>query len=888
MPKFSNYPEVDSMGENDYFLIDTTPITPNSTSKITYGNAISTIIGGNARVYNIGNYGAVADGYTGALNLQTYNSSATDNTNAIASAISAITSSATGVGILYIPEGCFMTDTITLPQGVTIRGAGRGLSGLVLKPSTATGTLIISYDFSTYAGQQFGSYNGPNYFEITDCFLDGNAGNVTYISGQSDYRNQPAIIKLYAWHFSLKNLDLRGAKENGIYTEYVNNWSNSFNYYQFAESVFENIFVKEYGSAGWCNRGPHDSMMKEVFLSAYPASDGEAVTPYVGYIQQSYNTTGTYYSAAGMVCLGLHVWGQHTTNAVYLDQSNIIEGWIYAEGSDQANVKLVNSSGNKFRVELGYSNLTGTAPGVELYGASNYNYIEAKVESNVNGGTFQLDTTASYNHLAVTGGYNRSTGALFDLTTGGTYSGLKNTFVPNTTFTGAIFLGTPNILDTIENSNNFYNVKDFGAQGDNATDDTTFIQAAINACPQDGIVYLPHGQYRTSTPLVLLRGVTLRGSYGARWRYAITPTSYIKPLGTFSGAAVVIMYDQAQAGYAAVSGGQRIENLTIDCSAQTSGTTDGIQASGLVEDVRIQNVSVSYCRGKGIHTILYVNGSTNDYAKGWELTHVVCDTGFDNGFAFNSLTDSVLIDCLAVSNAVNGFYLAGMGEDQFTNCRAVFNKNNGFLITGTTFGNTVFNGCSTDRNEYNGVSIVTAGNYPIAFSGLVLRRDGRNGNSGGGSYAGLNLTSATTPVIVDNLQIVPGIDDSGSGTNSPQYGISSTSSTLTVNSGYIWGATTALNNSTNTVFIINPLIQLATGIAGSQTIVSAGGTQTTGYVLTANGANTSPTWRIPSVSASFPASSSATGVTDTIATDGSYIYICTATNTWKRVAIATF
>lgn len=37
-----------------------------------------------------------------------------------------------------------------------------------------------------------------------------------------------------------------------------------------------------------------------------------------------------------------------------------------------------------------------------------------------------------------------------------------------------------------------------------------------------------------------------------------------------------------------------------------------------------------------------------------------------------------------------------------------------------------------------------------------------------------------------------------------------------------------------------------------------------------------------------PASASATGTTGTIAWDASYIYVCTATNTWKRVAIATW
>lgn len=37
-----------------------------------------------------------------------------------------------------------------------------------------------------------------------------------------------------------------------------------------------------------------------------------------------------------------------------------------------------------------------------------------------------------------------------------------------------------------------------------------------------------------------------------------------------------------------------------------------------------------------------------------------------------------------------------------------------------------------------------------------------------------------------------------------------------------------------------------------------------------------------------PASASSPGVAGTIAFDGSYLYICTATNTWMRAAIATW
>ncbi len=37
-----------------------------------------------------------------------------------------------------------------------------------------------------------------------------------------------------------------------------------------------------------------------------------------------------------------------------------------------------------------------------------------------------------------------------------------------------------------------------------------------------------------------------------------------------------------------------------------------------------------------------------------------------------------------------------------------------------------------------------------------------------------------------------------------------------------------------------------------------------------------------------PASATAAGVAGTVVWDASYIYVCVATNTWKRVAIATW
>ncbi|MFE2046883.1 glycosyl hydrolase family 28-related protein, partial [Streptomyces sp. NPDC059477] len=94
------------------------------------------------------------------------------------------------------------------------------------------------------------------------------------------------------------------------------------------------------------------------------------------------------------------------------------------------------------------------------------------------------------------------------------------------------------------------NVRDYGAAGDNVTDDTAAIQAALAACPMGGVVYLPVGAYRTSAPLTIPPAVTLQGTHTNLMTVVdlTDPPCYIRPLASFAGDAVISFLDEIDGG----------------------------------------------------------------------------------------------------------------------------------------------------------------------------------------------------------------------------------------------------------------------------------------------------------------------------------------------------
>jgi glycerophosphoryl diester phosphodiesterase len=336
------------------------------------------------------------------------------------------------------------------------------------------------------------------------------------------------------------------------------------------------------------------------------------------------------------------------------------------------------------------------------------------------------------------------------------------------------------------------NVKDkaYGAKGDGTTDDTAAIQAAINACAPGGIIYIPHGRYRTSAPLVVPPTVTVRGAHANMMGGPdiSDPLCFLQPLPTFTGLALILFKSQVSGGYPAVPAEHRIENLMLDGST-LDGTKpiDGIYAEGNIQNVRLTNVTICRMSNNGLVT----GGVDNAFPYSWRLTNVMIDNCRANGILFTRMTDLTMIDCQVIGCWGRGMVLSNVANSQMIGCRAEWNGSHGIHITGswgngTGSGGMVLSSCSTDRNGGSGVHIDATGAAPITVTGLMARRDGRNGGSGGGGFAGLSIAGATSPIVVDGITCYPGTDDDGTGAASPQFGIYLTGACQAqIGSGYL-------------------------------------------------------------------------------------------------------
>ncbi len=343
----------------------------------------------------------------------------------------------------------------------------------------------------------------------------------------------------------------------------------------------------------------------------------------------------------------------------------------------------------------------------------------------------------------------------------------------------------------------------YNAVGDNATDDTAAIQAAINDCPIDGTVFFPAAKYRVTAPLIIPGGVTLYARQRRRPRNSydgatsIGDGAYISPRSTFSGAAVLRIVDARTAGSTVMTQGVVIDGLNIACAALPSNSTvRAIQAYGSVQGITIENTSISgapvaieFARDAAVQS-----GPVAPFSTRLKRVFIAGNGTAPTtvGVSCYNMTDALFEDVQVIGIGGDGFVYNGGGNTLMTNCRVENSTGRGWVLGQTAGGSNAsltMIGCSSNLNTDASIHITNA---------LSIRVIGHVSNDNATTTAAYNIASSTGRIYLDNCEAKQPLEGATS-----QYGLRVTNTAfLSVNGGSYWGTVAGISDGGgNTTFL---------------------------------------------------------------------------------------
>lgn len=353
-------------------------------------------------------------------------------------------------------------------------------------------------------------------------------------------------------------------------------------------------------------------------------------------------------------------------------------------------------------------------------------------------------------------------------------------------------------------SSDWVNAKEAGAKGDGSTNDGPVLQSLLNSLPEGGTLFLPTGTYITRQTLFIPPGRRLVGVTSSRWHYTYAGKCVIRAMTPWTAGhnAVIKIADETINQYGAPSDGVTVANITIDNTAlpwtgnEASETVHALYCEGLVRSITLDNIAVNAARGNAFRFSAGASARTSpNVPRGIEATRLrSVNNCRKEHFYMVGTTDSIFTDCLAASGASSGFFLFNLAETKMVSCRSLFTGGHGFEITGTQdLASLQLISPSTDRNAKHGIFINSSGVRPITISSPLLSRDGSDGVSNGICIAG-TASAKTSPVIIDGMVMMPGVDDNGSGTLTPLVGMALSNTTMVRATGMVWGVNSAISD----------------------------------------------------------------------------------------------
>lgn len=197
----------------------------------------------------------------------------------------------------------------------------------------------------------------------------------------------------------------------------------------------------------------------------------------------------------------------------------------------------------------------------------------------------------------------------------------------------------------------FVNVKDFGAKGDDKTDDTEAIQKAINYCKTQGTsLYFPRGVYLISNSLVLadanntVRNFTMLGEYSAPVYNNYYIKSIIKATDNFAGnKSTMLDLRYSYQCYVSMLGilGKNGETGTIGIELGTKVDSEGVFSNHVIHGCNIfnhyQGISASNSGALRIEN----NNIAGCYSIGIALNKYCGDSDVSNNFVNTNNVDYV-------------------------------------------------------------------------------------------------------------------------------------------------------------------------------------------------------------------------------------------------------